>query len=855
MKRTCFLFNNTLFGINCFNTISVFTSVLLIMVLLMGKTFAQSDVELNLGVSKVILDKTGRLISLSTPDDKNILDVSKPSFLLMLQPHGEGEKPLKPISLKVAKVDGGKTQLTFVYEKGFTATVEAIDKQDYMRLEIRGVSPLEKVVRVTWGPINTKMKEPLGGYLGMIRNAEFTIGMLSLDPNTDGLIRNGGHYHVATFNGTDGSRLLAESWDHTKTGVEQDGYLAQAFPVTVKGSSIALFGCKRKDELDRVETVVLNEKLPYPTINGVWNKRSDHHILPQLWVHYTRDNLDDYLRLSKVFGATSIANFHDLFGNWGHFVPNPKLYPMGLADFRNVVEKSSAVGIDHVMYTLSTFLTNRNGVDEPFISPEFNKDMQYIAPVGALQESLNEKTDRIVLKSKPGLLESINKTNYIRIGGELIARKGRAEVSNGVIVINATRGAMNTKVTPHSANTHIFCIQQHFMNSFCPGTIELQDSVTDNLVRVAKAGGFPQVTIDGYESCLRTGHGAYAKNRFSSRLYEKIDNPELRITPSNFGNYDWHLMSYVSWGELDRERGFRGTMLDYRLRRAMELKNSLMPGKLGQYYPDDAESPEDFHWLMGLATGWGAGVDFHINKANPDNPKIRSYGEVVSLWTEARRKGFFTEKQLMELRETDRQYSLARNGEGGYRLDFLGRWIHPKMQVLPSSVFKIQPTTNAKVKASSIDWSWTHNPGIYVKAGVSDDLVAVINGKEATWDVTYPADDRLYFVIRVPSDAPGAVRNPTVILNGTRMVIPVTLQPGEYLSTPHDGARVGIYNSNHEIVREAYISCLEYRLPAVKGEELQRVSLTAESVDSRKAPSIYMNLRVREAIPSRVGEF
>lgn len=830
----------------------MFLAILSVAIFCVTTTFAQTNINLKAGRARIVLDKTGRLFSLTSTEGKDVLDASRPSFLLMLQPYGEGAKSLKPHSLRTAKVSEGKTRLTFSYDKGFTVTVEATEKKQYLRLELIEANPIAEIARITWGPVNTTMKDPLGGYLGLIRERDFTVGMMSLEPNTDGNDQTGGgYYQMASFNNADGSRLQAESWDHTRSRSGQEYY--RPIPVTVQGSAIALFGCTRTEELDRVEAVVLGEKLPHPTIDGVWSKRSDHHIAPQLWIQYTQANMDDYLKLAKVFGASTIGNFHDLFGNWGHFALNPKLYPGEMRDLRNIVDKCAAAGVGHIMYTYSTFLRNRNEVDEPFITPKFNADMQHTGPIGKLTEALNETAVRLVLKSEPGLLAALNNVNYIRIGSELIARN-KAEEIGGTIVVQGVRGAMGTYKTTHPVGTKLFCINQHFLQSFCPGTIELQDSVTDNMAKVAREGGFPQVTIDGYESCLVTGHGAYAKNRFSSRLFEKIGNPELRMTPSNFGNYDWHLMSYISWGELNREKGFRGTMLDYRLRRAIELKNSRMPTKLGQFYPDDAKSPEDFQWLMGLATGWGAGLDFHFDHANPNDPKIRSFGEIVRLWTEARKAGFFSEKQLMNLRETDRLYQLTSNTKGRYHLEFVRRWTHPGLEILPPAVFKITSQHNAMVENCSIDWSWTHNPGIYVKAGVSDDLVTPANGKESVWDITYPTDDRLYFVIRVPEDAPGAVRNPTVVINGTRLVVPVTLQPGQYISTPHDGARVGIYNRNHEIIGESYIRCVAYRLPAVKGNEPQHISLSAEAVDPKKTPVIRMNLRTRVAIPSEEGE-
>ena len=42
---------------------------------------------------------------------------------------------------------------------------------------------------------------------------------------------------------------------------------------TVVGSSIALFTCAEPATLDRLEQIEIAERLPHPTIDGVWVKR------------------------------------------------------------------------------------------------------------------------------------------------------------------------------------------------------------------------------------------------------------------------------------------------------------------------------------------------------------------------------------------------------------------------------------------------------------------------------------------------------------------------------------------------------------------------------------------------------
>src|SRR6478752_6531925 len=72
---------------------------------------------------------------------------------------------------------------------------------------------------------------------------------------------------------------------------------------------------------------------------------------------------------------------------------------------------------------------------------------------------------------------------------------------------------------------------------------------------------------------------------------------------------------------------------------------------------------------------------------------------------------------------------------------------HPGVQPIPPSAFTISPQAPARVAPCGIDWTWTHNPGIYTKAGLSEDLIAVADGKTAEWKVTYPGKDRFFFVL------------------------------------------------------------------------------------------------------------
>lgn len=151
--------------------------ILSVVVLLfcVSKVLSQSAIDLNVGLGKISMDGTGRLISLSLKDKENVLDLSRNSFLMKIQKHGEGDEQLEPNAMKVIRKGENTTHLVLFYEGGITATIEAKDKKEYLRLELIDITPLPEIARITWGPINTVLKEPLGGYLGLIRNQDNTI--------------------------------------------------------------------------------------------------------------------------------------------------------------------------------------------------------------------------------------------------------------------------------------------------------------------------------------------------------------------------------------------------------------------------------------------------------------------------------------------------------------------------------------------------------------------------------------------------------------------------------------------------------------------------------------------------------
>jgi hypothetical protein len=797
--------------------------------------------NINAGSLRITLGADGRIAGM------NRLHAARRSDLLTIERFDWRER-LQPTGLR--PLAGNVVRLS--YEAGASVDVEIVSSPRYARLKI--VAASANVAAAFWGPFVTDMNDAPGEIIGLLRGEGHSMGLLSLEPNTDGLSdpSNRLSFLMARCleDGT-GSCLAAETRDRTRDGVGAFGIAVRGEAGrTVVGSAVAIFGCATADELEVIETIELAEGLPHPTRNGQWLKRSSAMLQPSVWMTFCESDVDAAIGIARRMGALSLSSFHDMFGNWGHFDPDPGLWPSGLAGLRAAADRARAAGVELVMYTLTTFL-KPHPRPEPYLAPVPDDRLQTMGPATVLAADLDANGDTLILESRAGLLDALRiafrfgswiehheENQVVRAGNEIIYYRSVREAGGVLILEGCRRGLFHTTAAAHRRGARAVRLYLNEFRNFYPGTLGLQDEVADRIAGVALAGGFGQITLDGHEGCVDTGHGIYSRNRLTRRIYERCGERIQLYTGSNLGNYDWHVMSFMRWGEFDLEKGFRGSMLDYRLMRQVQLRRNLLPHGLGQYYPSEA-TLEDIEWVMARAAGWDAAVDFTIYpEAFARNPEHEAIMDTVRVWNQAQREGVFSEEQKRGLRQTDRLYTLRRDdGE----LTFKGRWLHQGVTMLPAAVFQV-----AGAQPCSIDWRWTHNPGIYVKAGLSGDLV--FRG-EGGWMVTYPdaereTTDSLQFVLRLAPDAPGAIQNPRVSLDGRlAFTIPVTLQPGQYLSTVHDTPWVCVYDAAHDVIAEAHVQGCLTNLPAITRGEPHRIGLRVDGDGT-----LILNLRTHEQI-------
>ena len=574
---------------------------------------------------KFVLDDAGRISSLQDIKTKKeyISDRGK-SFLLRIQQWNGKINPKKnpllvPAKASVLKKTRNSALVELKFKSGESITIRIDNKTKYIKMTLVKITPSGTLSKVTWGAVYTAMRELPGRYVGIARSKDFSIGLLSLEMNTDA---PGWDMACTAYFDKGGTVLTQESYDRTKPrALEQNCEYVISKPVNnidITGSSVALFGVPagEKNELDIIEAVELAENLPHPMFRGVWTKRSKEMQSPCLWMSVKAKDIDKCLALGKDFAAGSVCQFHGFFGNWGHFDVYKKDFPTGITGVQSVSEKLLKAGMHNTTYTLTSFL-KPHPETEPYIAPTPDDRLANLTTDTniSLAEKLSSDSKTMKIRLSKGLTEQMKNIlqrfrKVLRIDNEMIEFKAWEDAGNGILICkNLDRGGWLTTPANHDKGAKALYMYVSGYNNFYPGTLDMSDEVAKNIGDISVKCKVGKITLDGYESVLIAGQGSYGRNIFIKKLYDMTRKNDMLFSASNMTNYSWHIMSFISWGEFDKAKGFRGTMLEIRLKHQVGLAGSLMPKKLGQYYPDKNISIEDMEWLCNQIAGWDSRVD------------------------------------------------------------------------------------------------------------------------------------------------------------------------------------------------------------------------------------------------------
>ena len=624
------------------------------------------------------LNKQGQVVSLSNPETKQeyVLEGMKQSLLSLRK--FDSEIRLNPVSMSQDH-KGDITTLTLTYPDGLEAKVEAQSKKTHISLTLLSINQKDVVEAAIWGPFYTVLPEADATALGVVRDENYSLGILGLTIKTLAGFEASGRcrFGNAVKQKGENSLLQAFSLDRTRKRIGQGDIVAPAIAgETVIGSSIALYGCNREDELDVIGEIEIAENLPHPMIDGVWAKKLKRKYHSKLLTAFSEDNIVQCIEFAKQANI-HVVRMKNLYESWGHYRINKDYFPSGLKGLKMCVEKAKAADV-----LLGSHLRLHLHPGDEYVSPKAHPHLAIRGETTTAADISKDATDiilpddeaiqfyRIPQKLPKGKTAGDWPT-YVRIGTEIITYE-RVSESKPYRLLHCKRGVHHTTVLAHPKGTSVGKLVTVTRKQVFFPDVVLAKEMAQNLADLVNATGLPHLEMDGYDA--DDGHFQYARKVFMKTLIDKLDDKNILHGASDLLPYHWHYVGVISWGE--SRTTFRGSMLDYRMKVAGFLRSNHIPIGIGQYKLDKLECIEDMEWLCARAAGNDAGWDLYLAvKGLNGHPLRDELLKVMNTWQSAYIEDAFTAEQKALLRDVTREFKLDKGKDGKWNLIQSGTWI------------------------------------------------------------------------------------------------------------------------------------------------------------------------------------
>ncbi len=627
-----------------------------------------SQVSFTAGELKLGLDKQGLVTEiLSSVTGKNYLSTDTVAPLLTVVSAGKRYQPNQMI------VDKGRGKLTLMYKlAGVTVELLVTNKQTHLVLEVVKAQPANKVEAVIWGPYPNTISKIIGEIIGVVRDADVALGIQVLNiktlggdyPNSEGSTWSRG---IAAVSKSWGSSIQAYSMNRElNRTVDAWGGQQVNMPVkplkgeSVVGSKIAMFSCREPETLDRLERIELDEKLPHPTVKGVWIKKSPIYGRSYLISSFTENDIDEMIGYVNRAGLISL--YHEgPFKSWGHYILDSLQFPNGRAGLKNCVDKAHAAGLFLGMHTLTNFINT----NDPYVSPLPDSRLS-VTGSSALVKAVdaNQKEIEVVLPAYFAN-ENGNSLHTVKIGIELIRYKSVTS-SAPYKLLDCQRGAFGTTPASHRAGEQVGKLFDHPYNVFFPD-LEMQREIAKNIADLMNETGVDHLDLDGHEGALASGQGDWAIELMAKDVYDQVKH-EFLIGTSLSKTFYWHIGSYYNWGE-PWYGGFKESMQQYRIDNQGLFDRNYMPHMLGWYLLAENTTMPEMEWMLSRAAGYDAGFAMVARpEALRKNTLSGSLLDAIREWEAARHAKAFSASQREALKNPKNEFHLEKIADGKWNL-------------------------------------------------------------------------------------------------------------------------------------------------------------------------------------------
>ena len=708
-------------------------------------------------------------------------------------------------------------------QDGETVSLKYLESPTSITLEVTDIP--SKYDAIVYGPLILNINEVVGDVIGVVQGEGVAFGMQSLNIKTNAGLPYEYAGQIISKYGYKGKEAVLSV---RTTPVEQlaasdigNGAVMQftcrkrdkmeyrnvmnlknslVIPLrdsdaVIKGSKIAFFGCKDEDALVSIGAIELEHGLPHPLFDGEWGKTSRASMRSYLISDFNEENFDVALEKAQVAGFKYVYHSGP-FLDWGHFNWKPRVVSNGDESVKKMVEKAKNKGISVGVHILSNFMTTNDAYVTPVPSKQLLKQ-----GILTLTSDIDESQTEITIK-KSDLFSMPMTLSAMHINDELITYGDVEERGDLMILKNCTRGAFQTVASAHKKESILYKLWDYPYKNFFP-EIELQDKFVERLAEMFNKTGLEQISFDGLEGCVYTGHDEYAMARFVSQFYNGINHNVLN-DGSNLNHYMWHIHTRMNWGEPWGEE-MRTGQVESRIKNQEYFRRNLFPRMLGWFLIRLADrkfectSLEDLEWALSESAGFDAGYAMSINMST-----LRRHGQIDRLltaiknWDELRETQSFTSEQMIRLKDPVTEWHLERTDADNFIL-------YP---LYISKHFRCDLTEMQPGQPGGADWSWTTpNEG--------------------------------QFALRLKVEGAGSVKNPSIRTSKGTVKFPCEIKAGQYLLLDNSG-KATVTDNNYNTIAE-----IEPQGSAILPQGTSSVAFSCENDSEDENPEVVIRFITR----------
>jgi hypothetical protein len=498
------------------------------------------------------------------------------------------------------------------------------------------------------------------------------------------------------------------------------------------GSSIGLYGSPDDSTLLSVlKPMIINEGMPYITDErGVWI-RNPASARPDMFWYGDCDSVFSYAEQWGCHpGVQDEQIYHQLF------YPNPNtdqlnLRVIPLSGGRKVspaefIRKYGRPNIFFGAHTLSLFLNNTfNHIDQTDVSPYASNSLAYCNTTVLARPITPEDTTLFVTDTTFWGVADMgsyggpqdDRTNYFRIGMEILSTSYPISKNRSFAFIHVKRGRFRTFASNHPAGDTVYKLLRNCYGGLYPNVDLMIKNYADYYaMAVHKWGGY--IDFDGGIGSM--WNPPYESLMFLKRMYKKAKELGTPVIRSMSGG-----LSYEGWFFITAQNN--GYLCDGN---NLTWNNAYTPGHNGSegkdlrniYYANfydvstqgpsitDFKSIPHFEHFESFSVGWDATYALGMSMKKVESlgsKKKAAYFTIIRTWESARAANAFPKEIKLSMRNRNNHYHLEQKDANHWLLYvtddkgnlkdkkgdyFTNRWItHPPLLLTRDKNYPLVP--------------------------------------------------------------------------------------------------------------------------------------------------------------------